>query len=120
MREEDVGRLSPLGCEHVNVLGRYAFTLPEPVACRELRVLRDPALVQAEVAAQVPFPRFCVQLLLTPRRLERSVRYCPPSISGRQCERLWPTAPSPTPMPWRTPWPSAAANSRRTDPSCAG
>ena len=40
VREEDVGRLSPLGHAHLNVLGRYTFTsVPGP----GLRPLRDPA-----------------------------------------------------------------------------
>ena len=39
---EDVAHLSPLGCEHVNLLGRYAFALPEEVRRGELRPLRDP------------------------------------------------------------------------------
>ena len=30
VREEDVERLSPLSHEHINMLGRYTFTLPEP------------------------------------------------------------------------------------------
>lgn len=42
VRPEDVARLSPLGFRHVNMLGRYAFTLPEFVARGELRPLRDP------------------------------------------------------------------------------
>ena len=42
VRDEDVARLSPLAHEHINVLGRYAFTLPEPIANGELRPLRDP------------------------------------------------------------------------------
>ena len=42
VREEDVARLSPLDCEHVNLLGRYAFSLPEEVRRGELRALRDP------------------------------------------------------------------------------
>ena len=42
VRTEDVARLSPLGHRHVNMLGRYAFTLPEAVARGELRPLRDP------------------------------------------------------------------------------
>lgn len=37
----DVARLSPLLHEHVNMLGRYDFTLPECVAAGELRPLRD-------------------------------------------------------------------------------
>jgi len=43
VREEDVARLSPLGFEHINMLGRYAFTLPDAVARGELRLLRNPA-----------------------------------------------------------------------------
>lgn len=42
VRDEGVAHLSPLGHEHVNMLGRYAFTLPETVARGELRPLRDP------------------------------------------------------------------------------
>jgi hypothetical protein len=39
IQEADLARLSPLGFRHVNFLGRYAFTLPEP---SRLRPLRDP------------------------------------------------------------------------------
>ena len=42
VRPEDVARLSPLGPKHINMLGRYAFTLPEMVSRGELRPLRDP------------------------------------------------------------------------------
>jgi len=42
VREEDVGRLSPLGHEHINMLGRYAFSLPDQIARGELRPLRNP------------------------------------------------------------------------------
>ena len=42
VRDEDIARLSPLGFNHINMLGRYAFTLPETVARGELRPLRDP------------------------------------------------------------------------------
>lgn len=42
VRNEDVARLSPLIYEHINLLGRYLFTLPEAVAKGELRPLRDP------------------------------------------------------------------------------
>lgn len=38
-----MARLSPLTHEHINMLGRYAFILPEPVARGELRPLRSPA-----------------------------------------------------------------------------
>ena len=41
----DVARLSPLGFRHVNFLGRYAFTLPEP---GRLRPLRDPESADEE------------------------------------------------------------------------
>lgn len=43
VRDEDMARLSPLGFDHINMLGRHAFTLPEKVARGELRPLRDPA-----------------------------------------------------------------------------
>ena len=39
---EDVERLSPLGFGHINMLGRYQFTLAEPILRGELRELRDP------------------------------------------------------------------------------
>ena len=42
VQPEDIARLSPLGHKHVNMLGRYAFTLPDTVARGELRPLRDP------------------------------------------------------------------------------
>jgi TnpA family transposase len=45
LRPEDLARLSPLGHGHVNMLGRYAFTLPDTVARGELRPLRDPRAV---------------------------------------------------------------------------
>ena len=42
VRDQDVARLSPLGLEHINMLGRYTFTLPDQVARGKLRPLRDP------------------------------------------------------------------------------
>ena len=45
VRLEDVAHLSSLGYTHVNMLGRYAFTLPDTVARGELRPLRDPRAV---------------------------------------------------------------------------
>jgi Tn3 transposase DDE domain len=45
VRDEDVVRLSPLGDEHINMLGRYAFTLPEQVARGDLRPLRSGAAI---------------------------------------------------------------------------
>ncbi|GLR77431.1 Tn3 family transposase [Azospirillum palustre] len=50
VRNEDVARLSPLAHEHINMLGRYAFTLPEPVARGELRPLRSPVALAYEDA----------------------------------------------------------------------
>ncbi|HZF98902.1 MAG TPA: Tn3 family transposase [Pseudoxanthomonas sp.] len=38
----DVARLSPLLHEHINMLGRYSFSVPEAVPKGELRPLRDP------------------------------------------------------------------------------
>lgn len=42
MSDEDIARLSPLAHEHINMLGRYSFTVPEAVTRGELRPLRDP------------------------------------------------------------------------------
>src|SRR6516162_7772811 len=50
VRAEDVARLSPLVFEHINLLGRYAFSLPEAVQRGELRPLRSPSDVAEEVA----------------------------------------------------------------------
>ena len=43
VRPEDEARLSPLGHEHINLMGRYSFAVPESVARGELRPLRNPA-----------------------------------------------------------------------------
>ena len=48
MRAEDVARLSPLGFDHINMLGRYAFILPDQIARGELRPLRDPTSMDDE------------------------------------------------------------------------
>jgi hypothetical protein len=39
---DDIERLSPLVHHHIHFDGRYSFTLPEPLASGELRLLRDP------------------------------------------------------------------------------
>ena len=44
VKPEDVAHLSPLSFGHINMLGRYAFTLPEIIARGELRPLRDPSV----------------------------------------------------------------------------
>jgi len=38
----DVARLTPLRWSHINMLGRYAFVLPDAIARGELRPLRNP------------------------------------------------------------------------------
>jgi len=43
VKDEDVARLSPLQYEHINMLGRYSFSVPEAVSRGELRPLRNPA-----------------------------------------------------------------------------
>lgn len=42
LKLEDLARLSPLGYKHINMLGRYYFSLAEPLKHGELRPLRDP------------------------------------------------------------------------------
>lgn len=60
VRPEDVGRLSPLRLKHINMLGRYAFTLPGFVARGELPLLREPRTAGVDEAC----PRACVGFLL--------------------------------------------------------
>ena len=43
VEKADVARRSPLLHEHINMLGRYSFSVPESVAKGELRPWRDPA-----------------------------------------------------------------------------
>jgi hypothetical protein len=42
--EADIARLSPLGFDHLNFLGRYSFSLPEYLRNGALRPLRTPRL----------------------------------------------------------------------------
>jgi len=42
-----VARLTPLVHEHVNMLGRYDFTLPEAITRGQMRTLRDPKTLEA-------------------------------------------------------------------------
>ena len=46
VHDADVERLSPLGFEHVNLLGRYHVALAEPLTRGELRPLRDPTAAE--------------------------------------------------------------------------
>ena len=41
MNQEDLARLSPLGHFHINMLGRYHFSLPVAIMQGEMRSLRD-------------------------------------------------------------------------------
>jgi TnpA family transposase len=42
LKDEDIARLSPLIHDHIHVLGRYSFLMPEEVAKGNLRPLRNP------------------------------------------------------------------------------
>ena len=50
---DNVARLSPLLHEHINMLDRPDFTLPEGIAAGQLRPLRDPTSLE-EQRAQLP------------------------------------------------------------------
>lgn len=50
IKPEDVARLSPLVFEHINLLGRYAFSVPDSVVRGHLRPLRNPADALEDVA----------------------------------------------------------------------
>jgi len=50
IQPEDVARLSPLVFEHINLLGRYAFSVPDSVVRGQLRPLRNPADALDDVA----------------------------------------------------------------------
>ncbi len=41
--DEDVARISPLIFHHINMLGRYLFSVPDEVSKGKLRPLRDPS-----------------------------------------------------------------------------
>jgi hypothetical protein len=40
VKPEDEARLSPFGHDHINMLGRYSFAIPDAVVRGELRPLR--------------------------------------------------------------------------------
>ena len=48
VRAADVARLTPLRWGHINMLGRYAFVLPEAIARGALRPLRNPTAHELE------------------------------------------------------------------------
>jgi hypothetical protein len=45
VQEEDVAKLSPLQCGHINMQGRYSFTVPESVSRGELRAFNNKAMI---------------------------------------------------------------------------
>jgi TnpA family transposase len=47
IKPEDLARLSPLGYQHINMLGRYSFALPESVQKGELRSFHKPFTEEA-------------------------------------------------------------------------
>ena len=56
VRDDDVARLSPLGLDHINMLGCYAFILPDEIARGELRPLRDPRNTDEESRIELSVP----------------------------------------------------------------
>ena len=54
VRPEDVARLHPLRWGHINMLGRYAFSLPDEVVRGELRPLRNPTDTGEEMWDDLP------------------------------------------------------------------
>jgi hypothetical protein len=50
---EDVARLSPLGHENINFLGRYSFALAESVARGELRPRHEPEAAASQEGSRV-------------------------------------------------------------------
>lgn len=53
VKDDDVARLTPLLHGHVNMLGKYDFTLSEDVAQGKLRSLCDPYSLE-EYINQIP------------------------------------------------------------------
>jgi TnpA family transposase len=50
IKPEDLARLSPLVFDHINLLGRYSFSLPDSVQRGQLRPLRNPSEMTEEAA----------------------------------------------------------------------
>lgn len=53
---EDMARLSPIGHEHVNVYGKYSFTLAEPIQQGAFHPLRE--LDEMEPQTEIAEARF--------------------------------------------------------------
>ena len=54
VKEEDVARLSPLGDKHINVQGRYPFTITDAILKGELRPLRNPDELDEFIRREIP------------------------------------------------------------------
>jgi hypothetical protein len=81
-RDEDMARLSPLGHEHINRLGRHAFAPPDAVARGGLRSLQDPATADNEASIDASILRL------------PEARYPqPPRPAGTSAPGAVPTAP---------------------------
>ena len=83
VKTEDVAHLSPLGHKHVNMLGRYAFTLPEAVARGELQASARPEASRAGRAVSKGLCRFSAPLLLRPLFRQPHHARLHPTRSGR-------------------------------------
>jgi hypothetical protein len=58
IQSKDIARPSPLVFEHINVLGRYSFSLPEAVSRGELRPLRNAFDAFDEITWHFPYAAF--------------------------------------------------------------
>jgi hypothetical protein len=81
VRDKDVARLSPLGHEHINMLGRYAFSLPDKIA--RAATPQDP---ESRPGGRLN-PTFCSVATRTPHsatrhRLAVAAKTCGPSSAG--------------------------------------
>ena len=54
VKGEDVSRLSPLGDKHINVQGRYPFTITDAILKGELRPLRNPDEMDELIQGEIP------------------------------------------------------------------
>ena len=72
VRPEDVERLSPLGYDHINLLGRYTFSLPDEIRQGALRPLRE--LDETKQEAPAPFSqRFLISYHLALRESRNNI-----------------------------------------------
>jgi hypothetical protein len=86
VQDDDVARLSPLMHEHINMLGRYALTVPEAVAKGDLRPLRDPA--DADQHRAISRPRRPDLVLPLRRQLLDFLNFHSRSVGGDHAYQL--------------------------------